>query len=86
MKTKSKRQSQEEVEESSRARFGRGSIVYLGKRPAPADLDEAIGDALRAVEEARREAHSHDAEIARLGEETRRLIAEMLRDLNLRAA
>jgi hypothetical protein len=49
-------------------------------------LMSAIDEALRGVDEMRRQARAHDEEIARLGEETRRLIAEMQHDLNLKAA
>ena len=49
-------------------------------------LNAAIDDALLKVEQTRLVARSHDEEMRRLGEETRGLIAEMLRDLNLKAA
>jgi DNA-directed RNA polymerase specialized sigma24 family protein len=78
-----------------------GVTVHRGKsqkveaqdtRPLPdAELMERareleIDEALRAVEEARAQAHGHDGEIARLGGETRRLIGEMMEDLNLKVA
>ena len=82
--------------------FGRPPDIYVEppSSPPPAKLKfpsapvvgEAkplrakIDDALRQIEEVHRETHAHDEEIARLGEETRRLIDEMLRALNLKAA
>jgi|SRR5215218_1470276 len=49
-------------------------------------LSSAIDAALKKIEAQRLEARDYDEEIARLGKESSRLIAEMLRDLNLKAA
>ena len=80
MKTKSRRKVREEEEPSA------ADSQEAARRSEEAALAGEIDLALRRVGEALWEAHRHDAEIARLGEETRRLIAEMQRDLNLRAA
>lgn len=48
-------------------------------------LMEAISSALEKVSVLRLAARDDDGEAARLGEDTRRLIAEMQRDLNLKA-
>ena len=90
MKAKEKRKAQEEVEESPEdgkvlprryVRTPSGSFV-----PADGRLLSAVGATLRKIEELRAATRKDDEEIARLGEETRRLIAEMQRDLNLKAA
>lgn len=51
-----------------------------------ARLLQEIDAALREVKRLSAEAHVHDEEMARLRKETRGLIDEMLRDLNLKAA
>ncbi|MDT5268298.1 MAG: hypothetical protein QOH49_484 [Acidobacteriota bacterium] len=45
-----------------------------------------IDDALLEVKNISSEMHRHDEDTARLRQETRRLIDEMMRDLNLKAA
>jgi RNA recognition motif-containing protein len=49
-------------------------------------LEGEIDAALKEIEARRLEARAYDEEIARLGEETRRLIDEMMEELNLKAA
>lgn len=69
-----------------------GSHVPFSPRPGfrrsayEAELSKAIDETLRQIEETRQQTRAHDEEMARLREETRRLIDEMLRDLNLKAA
>lgn len=62
------------------------SCQYGDPRTEEAMLADAIDSKLRQVEEVRQKTHADDEEIARLGAETRGLIDEMLRDLNLKAA
>jgi hypothetical protein len=50
------------------------------------ELFSEIEDALRRIKETRAATRGYDEEMRRLGEETRSLIAEMQRDLNLKAA
>lgn len=54
--------------------------------PVEEKLLKEIDASLREVKRLSAEAHAHDEEMARLREETRSLIDEMLRDLNLKAA
>jgi hypothetical protein len=57
--------------------------------PSPSDdlaLSAAVDAMLRRIEELRRETHTDDEEMARLRQQTRNLIDEMMRDLNLKAA
>lgn len=57
------------------------------KEPSEEDLlSNAIDVALFKTKLARLEAHTLDEELARLDEETRRLITEMQKDLGLKAA
>ena len=86
-------ESREETELKGKARIEPEDIDVLLQRlsgePTPTDearLIEAIDLTLGKIEQARLESRSHDQEIVRLGEETRRLIGEMQRDLNLKAA
>jgi hypothetical protein len=64
--------------------LGDPEAVFL--RDAVEGILGLIDLTLIRVRSAREEAHGHDEEIARLGEETRRLIAEMQRDVHLKAA
>lgn len=51
-----------------------------------AALNQHISATLRAIRAARAQARNHDAELTQLRDETRSLIAEMQRDLNLKVA
>jgi hypothetical protein len=73
------------LEDTPRARFGKMTKRFgrAEARTPEARLTAAITKILKEVEQVRRETRAHDEEIARVGEETRRLIAEMQRELNL---
>jgi hypothetical protein len=96
MKAKEKRKAQEEPEESSGGgkvlprryvRTPSGSFVPANERLLPDErLLAAVGTTLRKIEAVRAATRKDDEEIARLGEETRRLIGEIQRELNLKAA
>lgn len=71
------------------------TLRELGREPdekerprveSDAALNQHISATLRAIRAARAQARNHDAELAQLRDETRSLIAEMQRDLNLNAA
>lgn len=90
MKAKEKRKARGEAEESPASgkvlprryvRTPSGSFL-----PADERLLSAVSATLRKIEAVRAETRKGDEEMARLSEETRRLIAEMMRDLNLKAA
>lgn len=61
-----------------------GTLVDLrGGLGDDAELIEDIEATLRIIEELRASAHEDDEEMARLGEETRRLIGEMQKELKV---
>lgn len=62
----------------------RAFIKKRGEVESDAALNLKIGATLRAIRVARVQARSHNAELAQLRDETRSLIAEMQRDLNLK--
>jgi hypothetical protein len=63
-----------------------GYLVQMSPNEEDARILGEIDGALREIKRLSSEAHVHDEEMARLRKETRGLIDEMMRDLNLKAA
>jgi hypothetical protein len=90
LQSSSKSESTEEIELKGEDRIepAQVDVPRISEPPSIEDtkLIMAIDSTLIEIKQALIEFHSHDIEIAKLGEETRNLIGELQRELKLKAA